>query len=301
MRRSLPLFAMAQTLAVGVATGIVHALTGGAAPLGVRTTYLATTESGPAAVLGARYIAWIVVPATVAMYVVLPFAVAAVYSREDDRHPAFHLAWATAAVVTLPLAIVAVLTALSASSGTVRAVGFGAPALAVVALFVVHRVSLSRSPDGSDRTPPLAVFGNVGVVLLLVGGMAVGGALAAPAGDLVETHDPGSPQIHFEFSTERTDDGTVLVATHAGGDAVEAERLHVVGSGFADVASADLTEPGVWRGDASGDAAHGDGPAVIQGDAVRVGVSENCDVRLVYRWGDHGTTVARHDCGADGN
>lgn len=300
MRRAWLLFVTIQTLAVGVLAGLVDALTFRSTPLGWSHTRLAPAESGPAAVLGARHVEWVVVPAIVAMYVVVPYLVAVVYSRDDDRHPAFHLTWATAAVLALPLALVAVLTVLSSPSSAARVVGLGVPALAVTALLVGHRVSLSRSPAGSDRMPPPAVFANVGVLLLLLGGMSVGGALAAPAGALVETHDPGSPQVHVEFSTERTDDGTVLVATHAGGDAVEADRLHVVGNGFADVPSAEQTEPGGWRGDASGDAPHaphGDGRAVVRGDAVRVGVSESCDVMLVYHFGGSRSTVARHECG----
>lgn len=299
MRRAWLPFVGGLTLICGVMAGVVDALTFRSTPLGWSHTALAPGESGLAAVVGARFVEWVVVPAIVAMYVVVPFAVAYVYSRDDDRHPAFHLTWATAAVLALPLSIVAVLTVLSAPTGTARVVGLGVPALAAAALFVLHRVSLSRSPTGSDRTPPPAVFVNVGVAVLLVGGMTVGAALAAPTGALVETHDPGSPQVHLEFSTERTDDGTLLVATHSGGDAVEADRLHVVGNGFADVPSAEQTEPGVWQGDASGDAPHGDGRAVVRGDTVRVGVSENCDVRLVYHFGGSRSTVARHECGDD--
>lgn len=301
MRRRWLLVVAGQTLACGVVAGIVHELTLQSVPLGVSHGYLATPESGLAAVIGARYVGWVVVPAGVALYVLLPFAVAAAYSREDDRHPAFHLAWATAAVVALPLAFLLAVTALGPGSATGHAAGVAVPALAAAVLFAVHRVSLSRSPDGTDRTPPLAAFANVGVVSLLVGGMMVGAALAAPAGALVETYDAGPPVTNVEFSTEQTDDGTLLVATHAGGEPVEADRIRVVGSGFDDVAAADQTGPGRWRGDASGDSPRTDGPAVVEGDSVAVGVTDDCDVRLTYRFGGSRTTLARHECGADGN
>lgn len=300
-RRRLLWFAAGLTLGVGLLIGLVSSLVNRSL-YWISTTYLDPAASGPAARFGAEYVEVVGIFGVLALYVGLPFAVAYVSSGGDDRGLMFHFAWAVAAVAFLPVLVASVAASRIGNPYIPlgrRLVGVVVPVVFAAGLFVAHRLALSRSPDGVDRTPPPAVFANIGVVLLLLGGMTVGAALAAPAGTLVETYDVGPPATNFEFSTERTDDGMLLVATHAGGDPVAADRLHVTGSGFADVPAADQTEPGVWRGDASGDAPRGDGRAVVEGDSVALGVTDDCEVRLTYHYGGSRTTVAKHDCGAD--
>ena len=299
-RQRLVAFAAGLTLLVGLLTGVVSALTYQSL-YWVSLNYLASAASGLAARLGARYVELVGLFGVLALYVALPFAVAYTSSSGDDRRPAFHYAWAVAAVSLLPVLVASV--AFSRIGNPYmplerRLVGVVIPVSFLVGLFAAHRLTLSRSPDGVDGSPPLAVFANVAFLVLFLGGFLLGGvAGAGPAGALVETERLGPPQTDFEFSEAETDDGTVLVVTHGGGEAVPAERLRIAGEGFANVSGVDRSGPGGWPTSAATD--RPDGPTVTRDDSVTVGVADDCDIRVVYVRGDVLDTLDRHDCGGE--
>jgi len=294
--RGLLGFAAAQALAVGLLTGLVDAWTYRATPLVRSHDYLDPARSGTAALVGARYVEWVAVPLALVLYLLLPFAVAVVVSRRDDRPLLLSLAWAVAAVLVVPLALLSTVLLITAA-GDGRLVW---PIVAVVVgvsavLVAMHRVALARSPDDVDRRPPLAVFANIAFIVLFVAGLWLGIMAAGPAGALVEREDGGVPQVAFETAAYETDDGTVLVITHDGGDAVPAEYVRIDGEGFDDVSGVDRPEPGSWP---ASEATDRDGEAVVTaGDSVTVGVADGCDIRVIYVRGSTHGTLDRHDCG----
>ncbi|PSP47232.1 hypothetical protein BRC75_10480 [Halobacteriales archaeon QH_7_69_31] len=156
------------------------------------------------------------------------------------------------------------------------------------------RFSLARSPDDVGRRPPLAVFANIAFVVIFIAGVLLGTLAAGPAGALVEQDEGGIPQAAFETSTYETDDGTVLVITHDGGDAVPAENLRIDGEGFDDVSGVDRTEPGPWPASEATD--RDGGPVVTPGDSVTVGVTDGCVISVVYVRGGTRGILARHHC-----
>jgi hypothetical protein len=296
-RQRLLAFAGGLTLVGGLLTGLVDAWTF-LSPLAGSHDYLDPAISGPAAVFGARYVEWVGLLGVLTVYVLLPFAVAYVSTRGDERRPSFHFAWAVAAVAWLPVLAVAVAVSGLWNPYTPpirRVVGVVIPVVFAAGLVAVHRFALARSPDDVDRRPPIAVFANLAFVVLFVGGVWLGTLAAGPAGALVEQEDGGVPQAAFETSTYETDDGTVLVITHDGGDAVPAENLRIDGEGFDDVSSADRTEPGPWP---ASEATDRDGePVVTAGDSVTVGVTDACVIRVDYVRGRTRGTVGKHACG----
>lgn len=297
-RRRLLAFAGGLTVVVGLSTGLVDAWTYRSIPLARSHDYLDPARSGTAAVFGARYVEWVGLVGILTLYVLLPFAVAYVSIRGDERRPSFHLAWAVTAVAWLPVLAVAVAVSRLGNPYTRpvrRLVGVLIPVVFAAGLVAVHRFALARSPDDVDRRPPLAVFANLAFVVLFVGGVWLGTLAAGPAGALVEQEDGGVPQPAFETSTFETDDGTVLVITHYGGGAVPAEYIRIDGEGFDDVSGVDRTEPGPWP---TSEATDRDGePVVTAGDSVTVGVTDACVIRVVYVRGGTRWTVGKHACG----
>jgi len=297
-RRRLLAFAGGLTLVVGLLTGLVDAWTYRSIPLVPSHDYLDPAISGPAARFGARYVEGVGLVGVLTLYVLLPLAVAYVYTRGDERRPSFHLAWAVAAVAWLPVLAVAVAVSGLWNPYTPpirRVVGVVIPVVFAAGVVAVHRFALARSPDDVDRRPPLAVFANLAFVVVFIAGVWLGTLAAGPAGALVEQEDGGVPQAAFETSTYETDDGTVLVITHDGGDAVPAEYLRIDGEGFDDVSGVDRSEPGPWP---ASEATDRDGePVVTAGDSVTVGVADGCDIRVIYVRGSTHGTLDRHDCG----
>jgi hypothetical protein len=296
-RRRLLAFAGGLTLVVGLLTGFVDALT-------IRSLYgptfagLEPAISGPAARFGARYVEGVGVVGVLTLYVLLPFAVAYVSTRGDERRPSFHYAWAVAAVAWLPVLAVAVAVSGLGNPYTppVRlVVGVAIPVVFSAGLVAAHRFALARSPDDVDRRPPLAVFANLAFVVLFVAGVWLGTVAGGPAGTLVERSDGAVPQAVFAFSETETADGTVLEVTHDGGDPIQVESLRIVGEGFENVSGTDRTEPGPWP---ASEATGPDGPTVVTNDSVTVGVADDCDIRVViYRRGVVWNTLGKHACG----
>jgi hypothetical protein len=294
-RQRLLAFAGGLTLLGGLLTGLVDAWTF-LSPLAGSHDYLDPAISGPAAVFGARYVEWVGLLGVLTVYVLMPFAVAYVSTRGDERRPSFHLAWAVAAVAWLPVLAVAVAVSRLGNPYTPpirRVVGVVIPVVFAAGLVAVHRFALARSPNDVDRRPPLAVFGNVAFVVLFAAGVWLGTLAADPAGALVEQEDGGVPQADFEFSEFETDDGTVLVVTHDGGDPIPAGGLRLGGEGFENVSGADRTEPGPWP--ASEATGGPDRATVVSGDSVTAGVASGCDVRVIYDRAAT-STIARHEC-----
>ena len=296
-RRRLLALAGGLTLVVGLLTGLVDALTYRSL-YGPSFEYLDPAISGTAAVFGARYVQWVGLVGLMIVYVLLPFAVAYVATRGDERRPSFHLAWAVAAIAWLPVLAVAVAVSRLGNPYTPpirRVAGVVIPVVFAAGLVAVHRFALARSPDDVDRRPPIAVFANLAFVVVFIAGVWLGTLAAGPAGALVEQEDGGVPQAAFEMSEFETDDGTVLVITHDGGDAVPAENLRIDGEGFDDVSSADRTEPGPWPASEATDR-NGE-PVITTGDSVTVGVTDGCVISVVYVRGGTRGILARDDCG----
>ena len=297
-RRRLLAFAGGLTLVGGLLTGLVDAWTYRSIPPALSHDYLDPAISGPAARFGARYVEWVGLVGLLTLYVLLPFAVAYVSTRGDERRPSFHLAWAVTVVAWLPVLAVAVAVSRLGNPYTPpirRVVGVVIPVVFAAGVVAVHRFALARSPDDVDRRPPLAVFANLAFVVVFIAGVWLGTLAAGPAGALVEQEDGGVPQPEFETATYETDDGTVLVITHNGGDAVPAEYLRIDGEGFDDVSGVDRPEPGPWPGSEATDR---DGEAVVTaGDSVTVGVTDACVIRVNYVRGRTRGTVGKHACG----
>ncbi|WP_136717527.1 twin-arginine translocation signal domain-containing protein [Halorientalis salina] len=99
-----------------------------------------------------------------------------------------------------------------------------------------------------------------------------------------------TPQVAFSFEYEATGDGTGTVAiTHDGGDTVRQSELYVRGTGFADVSGVDMTAGGQWAGSTNRDL--DDGPAVVAGDRVTLGVESDGELRVIYEASDGDTSA----------
>lgn len=137
------------------------------------------------------------------------------------------------------------------------------------------------------RAPTTSVDGRVATAAALVPSGEITRFPSEFPGPPVRDGETSVPQIQFGFEYEPGGDGRgTLRITHEGGDTVEAARVLVRGSGFADVDGVDQTEPGPWQGSASGD----DG-SIVAGDFVDVGVTSDYEIRV--RWSaDGGDTAA---------
>jgi len=175
--------------------------------------------------------------------------------------------------------------------------------LPLVALLVARVLGLlgAGEDDGDRATPtglgPTATLAVCGVVCL---GVVVGLAGTTVGAETLVEHDRfATPQVAFEFSEEAVDGNRrSLTVRHAGGDAVQADRLFVTGDGVTEVAGADQAA-GTWAG---GTVQRGDRRLVGVGNETTVGVSRDCDVRVVYRPSDErrfATTLAMYECGED--
>ena len=296
-RRRLAAFAGGLTVAFGLFVGLVGGLVH--APLLGGHARLDPEHSGLAAVAGLRFVESVGYPAALALYLLLPVAVAVV-SRRSDRVP-LHPAWAVAAAApALPATVALLLTPFGVS--VVDEAGFLTVLTTIaVALFVAVLLlnEFARTGDDAGRTSPLAAFGNVAFVALFVVGIAFGNLFAGPAGALVQQEDSrGVPNAQFDVVEVETDDGTVVVFTLAeyvargSGGRIPAEDLRIAGEGFANVSEAGVTEPGPWPASEASD----DGEVVKQGDSVAVGAGGDCRIRIIHDDG-RTATLADHECG----
>lgn len=186
----------------------------------------------------------------------------------------------------------------------------------VLLLFAVSVFNLSNAPGGRYTTPvllvlllpSLAVGAWLGrrhddalpwvpglhtlLAAALLTGLAVGGFAAPPVESaIIETGGSHAPQVTFDAEYDPAGNGTgVLTVTHAGGDAIQPDRLAIHTDDAAEVPDAVQTSSGPWRGEVS------DGGAVRRGDAVTIGVESDCTVRIVFVQGDRTGTLQKFDC-----
>jgi len=280
-RRRLLAFAGGLTLVVGVLAGVL-----------VQMVFpMDASRSLPEARIG-----WTVavglLAALVVLYVALPVTAAAILAREYG-HPFAHAGVAAAAILvpiltTIGLAwsfdrarrVLGILPRTVAAAGAVVAVLAGG-ALAA------GRIGPAPSETGWTFALNVAVLG-----LFLLG--AIGAQVVAPGFANRHTTDV-QPDVDLAFEERETDDGRLLVIQHAGGEPAPVSELGIRGEGFADVEGADQTAPGPWAGEASGQAPRRGGPAVVEGDTVTLGVTEDC--RLVIGLGaELRGSIDYHDC-----
>lgn len=315
--RRLLAFAAVQTALVatfaGVAAGVLRYT-----PLGFSLYTLDPGASGPAAVATVAVVR-AVVAVVAALYVLVPVAVGWYMATRGERHWLAPTAWAAVAVLGLPWLWYLVLEALTTvwTPGTV--VLASAPAPVMLALVVARRRTDATDRDSTSARDPAdapaggstdtsahgsanalvrpspATFLNLAVVALFVAGAALGaGVLAGPTAGLVEDVDLGASTTAWDFEYEPTgDDRGVLTVTHDGGDKAAVDHLYVRGDGFADVAGAKQTGPGPWTGETTGD-------TVVAGDSTTVGVTSDCEIRLVYQNTAAVQTIGYHECGRAG-
>jgi FlaG/FlaF family flagellin (archaellin) len=137
------------------------------------------------------------------------------------------------------------------------------------------------SQDG--KTVTIRTAAGLGAVVSVVAAVVASFVLG-----LGDQQAPRAPQAAFSFAYDES--ASTVEITHDGGDTIPAANLTVTGSGFADASGADMTGPGPWQGTTSADA--GDEPAVAAGDRVTVGITADCDLRLVYREENLSATLA---------
>ena len=283
-RRRLVAFAGGLTLLVGALGGVVAAMV---FPADLSTS-LPEVRIGQGVVV-------LLLAVVVLLYVVVPVGVAAALAREHG-HPLIYGAAALAAIgvpVVAPVAFVwtveeaAVGTALFRFVATVA----GIAAVLVAGGVVFRRVTPATQGTGWVLSLNLAV-----VFLFLLGGLGV--QVAAPG--FADRHTAEArPDVELEFEERTTDDGRLLVIEHVGGDPAPPARLDVRGRGFADVEGADQIGPGPWAGEATGRAPRYDGPAVVEGDTVVVGVTDDCGL-IVGEGPELRAPLDYYDCSESG-
>lgn len=166
--------------------------------------------------------------------------------------------------------------------------------LVVVLPFVVPGFVVANAARG--EFPAAAVPLGIGLSLLLFAGLAIG----APVGAAVEDEtfviggEPYSAQQTFSYHYERADNGrTVLTIRHHGEPPISADELYIEGDSVVAVDGATQTEAGRWQGSTVPGA---DGPTVDAGNAVAVGVTEGCEIRVVRRDESDAATIGTYDC-----
>lgn len=285
-RRQLVAFAGGLTLAVGALAGLVVQMV---FPLDASVSLLEARIGWTVAV--------VLLAVLVLLYVALPVGAASILAREHG-HPAGYGAIALAAIlvpVLTPLGLLWLLDRLpSAGSSLPR---FAAAVGVFVAILAGAGLAASRVGPSTDGTG--WVFGlNLAVVCVFLVGF-LGAQVVAPGfaeAHTVEYGGFGGAHAQFEFEERSTPDGTVLVVEHAGGDAVVADNVRIVGEGFADVDGVDQTKPGPWTGETSGERPRRGGTAVAYGDSTTIGVTPECRIRVTYVTDDTARTLALHEC-----
>lgn len=111
----------------------------------------------------------------------------------------------------------------------------------------------------------------------------------------------GGPAATFTAAERSTGDGDRIVTiTHDGGEPVLAAAVTLRGDGFAAVEDTDQVEPGPWQGAVSGERPRRGGRAIVEGDAVEVGVDDDCEIALRYVHDDYDVTKFYYECGRSG-
>lgn len=289
--------AMAQAAAVATLAGLVgsFALTPLPLPFYGSLLYMGPEASGPAATAVPLLLQGLVLSLAV-LYVVIPVAVTAYLCRYGDLEPLQYVLSGSIAVFLLPVLAGAVVAVIGANSALL---------VAILLLVVVLGTGVFAASNRDERTDtdarmPSAMFLNVALVctvfvLYLVG--AIGGA--ALGSGLVEQDRYGAnvPQVQFEFNYTETAEGGLLSISHDGGDSIRADRLYVRGTGFSDHQRANQSGNAAWQGKTA-DRNDEDGSRqqfVVQGNSTTVGVTPDCEVRVVYER-DVGATLDVFEC-----
>ena len=283
-RRRLVAFAGGLTLAVGALGGVVAAM--------VFPADLST--SLPEVRIG-RGVVVLLLAVVVLLYVVVPVGVAAALAQEHG-HPLIYGAAALAAIgvpVVAPVAFVWTVEEAAVGTALLRVV---ATVAGIAAVLVAGGVVFRRVTPATEGTGWVLGLNLAVVFLFLLGGLGV--QVAAPG--FADRHTAEArPDVELEFEERTTDDGRLLVIEHAGGDPAPPARLDVRGRGFADVEGADQTGPGPWAGEATGRAPRHDGPAVVEGDTVVVGVTDDCGL-IVGEGPELRAPLDYYDCSESG-
>ncbi|MFW5963637.1 MAG: hypothetical protein ACOCQM_02135 [Natronomonas sp.] len=233
------------------------------------------------------------------LYVAAPFAIAEVRTRESGNR-VYHIAAAvTGIVVTVPVVLVILIALESFVFGIVSPVLLLGAVAGITAVSVGITLSY-RFHMGDNGTSPfvqLVALNLVVATVFVVGFLGVTPFGAVFADEYTEQRSGGGPNAKF-VGEERPADGnaSVLTLTHDGGDPISPENLGVRGEGFATVEGVDQTEPGPWQGSVSGERPRRGGAAVVSGDSIEIGVTDDCDVSLVYFDDEYAYTIAYHDC-----
>ncbi|WP_324662331.1 hypothetical protein [Haloarcula sediminis] len=106
--------------------------------------------------------------------------------------------------------------------------------------------------------------------------------------------EPATPQAAFDFeydesAADASDEG-ILRITHSGGDNIDGARLYIRGSGIVETAGAtpDVTEPDADWASAT------DTTEVTAGAEITVGVTADCDIRVVWATESTSQTLATY-------
>jgi hypothetical protein len=278
-RERLAAYLVGQVVAVTTLTLVVVAM------LGLGGTHVSRVLPTTPVVVVARGTVEAVTLAALACCLTVPVAILLGFGRGVDDRVRL---WIAAGFALLGPATLAV----GALVGFVVGYPFGRVITAVLLVVGLPALGwfvarLLGGVDGDSVGPRFVAV--VGVVVSA--GLFVGVAAGVGATDaLVTDHDRvGSPQVAFEFTYRAGEDGGRLTVRHTGGDSLQREYLEVVGSGFAPVDGAEQTEPGEWEGGAR------DGVVTV-GNETTVGVTGDCDVRVVYRRPPVVTTLDRYQC-----
>lgn len=295
-RRRFLAFAAGLTFLVTALAGGLGAFSLFQVPLFGHFRYISPEMSGPAPVLAHQFISSLLL-VIAGLYVLLPVGIAWYYVRHGARHPLYYGVFATVAILGLPgLGLLTVLFGTVTANETTFLAAFAAVVLALVLAF---RYALARGPEAPEEGVPWAVFANVGLVAVCLVGVTVGTAVGGATAGLVEQRSMSAPQVAFEINYTSTGGNAsegVLTIRHVGGDTVCPSRIYLDGEGFATVEGVDQVRPGVWRGETSTAAGAENQSVVAPGDAVRVGVANDCRVRVVYRYGDTGAVLDEFRC-----
>ncbi len=283
-RRRLLAFAGGLTLLVGALGGVVGAV-----------IFSADPSASPPEVWVGQVVVGLLLTVVVLLYVVVPVGVAAALAREHG-HPLVYGAAALAAVAVPVVAPVALLWTVEevpvVETGLLRLVAAVAGVAAVLGGGLLFR-RVAPATEGTGWVLGL----NLAVVFLFLLGF-LGVQVAAPG--FADRHTTDTrPDVELEFGERTTDDGRIVVVEHAGGEPAPADRLEIDGEGFADVEGADQTGPGPWAGEATGRAPRHDGPAVVEGDTVTVGVTDDCRLRVGTE-ADFRAALGYYDCSEAG-
>lgn len=274
-------FAGAQTMLVALIAGTVGGLVL-FSPIGLGHSYLSTQTSGSGARLAHQVLQSVPI-VVLALYVLIPIAIAGYLLRYTDRHPLVPIAGAVLAVFGLPAIVI--LPGVAGLDGHAH-LWSGL----VVALILLGGAVLSIRVGVPD-----AMYANVALLFLFAVGLFVGLAMfSVPPDGLVERVG-ASPQAAFAYEYEPADGGRgILTVTHDGGDRLRAEFLSIQSDQLVDVPGAEQTASGPWPGETSGPTWR-DGPVVAVNDSVTVGVERDCVVRVIYR---DAVTLGKYTCQA---